>query len=564
VTHAVDLYALEVVNGRVPAGKYHKLSCARHLSDRAREGTPDFPFVFDAARADRFVRFAEKLKHYKGEWAGQAIHLETWEQFITGSVIGWVHRETGLRRFRTAFTQIPRKNGKTLIAAIVLLYLTFFDGEPGAEGYSIATKRDQAKIVFNDARKLVQSSGLKQRIKVLVANMHREDTASKLEPLGADHDSTDGLNPNVVVGDEIHAMKDRGLLDVMETATGARRQPVIYLITTFGDDPVSPWGDQNDYANKIVEGVLVDESFFSFTAHADPEDDWRLPETARKANPNYGISVNPDDLAAKVLKAQGIPSAAATYKQKHLNLVPASLQGCLSIDGWRKGQPAHARPGALIPELKHEPCYIGIDLASKIDLCAMVFVFPPTVGRVKWRWLPFIWTPEDTLADRAHRDRAPYQVWVDQGWLHTTKGARIDHRVIRETIAELRAYYDIERIGFDPWHADKLIDELVTEDGFTEEQVLAVPQTYQGMSSACLRVQGDILAGEIDAGGCPVTGWAVSNAVPNIDGKDNLLFAKGKSRGRIDPVIAGTIGTALALRFGLDTGASTEVHAWTV
>ena len=546
--HAVDVYARSVVEGHVPAGTYHRRACARHLADRAREGTPDFPFVFDAARADQFFRFAEKLKHYKGEWAGQPITLEPWQQFITGSVIGWVHRETGLRRFRTAFTQVPRKNGKTLIAAIVVLYLTFFNGEPGAEGYSIATKRDQAKIVFNDARKLVQSSGLKQRITVRTANMHRAETASKLEPLGADHDSTDGLNPHVVVGDEIHAMKDRGLLDVMETATGARRQPVMYLITTFGDEPVSPWGDQNDYANKILEGVLVDESFFVFTAHADPEDDWTQPATARKANPNYGISVNPDDLAAKVLKAQGIPAAAATYKQKHLNVVPASLQGCLSVDGWRRGQ-RPAQPAALIPDLKHEPCYVGIDLASKIDLCAMVCVFPPTVGRAHWRWLPFIWTPADTLADRAHRDRAPYQVWVDQGWLQTTPGARIDHAVIRETIAELRTYYDIEMIGFDPWHADKLIDELIHTDGFGAEQVIAVPQTYQGMSSACLKVQADVLAGEIDAGGCPVTAWAVSNVVPNIDGKENLMFAKGKSRGRIDPLIAGAIATALQIRF---------------
>jgi phage terminase large subunit-like protein len=346
----------------------------------------------------------------------------------------------------------------------------------------------------------------------------------------------------------LHAMKDRGLLDVMETATGARRQPLIFAITTFGDDVVSVWGDQHDYACKVLDGALVDESFFVFIAHADPEDDWTSPETARKANPNYGISVSPEDLAAKVLKAKGIPSAAATYKQKHLNLVPASLQGCLSIDGWRKGQ-TKGLPGVLIPELKHEPCYVGIDLASKIDLCSMSFVFPPTVGRPKWRWLQFIWTPEESLSDRAHRDRAPYPVWVEQGWLNTTSGLRIDHRVIRETIAELRPYYDIEMIGFDPWHADKLIDELITDDGFSAEQVLAVPQTYQGMSSACLRVQADILAGEVDAGGCPVTTWAVSNVVPNVDGKDNLMFAKGKSRGRIDPLISGAIGTALAIRF---------------
>jgi phage terminase large subunit-like protein len=292
----LDTYAADVVTGRLPAGKYHKLACVRYQRDRAREGTPDFPYRFDIERAERYFRFAEKLKHYKGEWAGQFITLQPWQKFCDGSIVGWVHVDTGLRRFRNSLEEVPRKNGKTLRAGVRLDYLTFFDGEPGAEGYSIATKRDQAKLAFTDAKKLVQASGLKGRIKVLVANMHREESASKLEPLGADHDSTDGLNPHVVCVDELHAMKDRGLLDVMETATGARRQPLIFAITTFGDDPVSVWGDQHDYACKILDGVLVDETFFVFIAHADDTDDWTSPETARKANPNYGISVNPGRL----------------------------------------------------------------------------------------------------------------------------------------------------------------------------------------------------------------------------------------------------------------------------
>jgi len=543
--NAVDTYARDVVDGRVPAGKLHRLACARHLKDRAREGTPEFPFRFDAGKAEKFFRFAELLRHYKGQWAGQPIVLEPWQKFITGSVIGWVHTGTGLRRFRTAFNQVPRKNGKTLIAAIVLLYLTFFDGEAGAEGYSIATKRDQAKIVFNDAKQLVLSSGLKERIKVQVSNMHRVENASKLEPLGADHDSTDGLNPAVVVGDEIHAMKDRGMLDVMETATGARRQPLIYLITTFGNDLVSPWGDQHDYASKILEGVLTDESFFVFTAHADLEDAWESDLAAQKANPNYGISVNADDLKAKVLKAKGIPAAAATYKQKHLNLLVNNATPCLSIEGWRKGQSKNIRREDFAAALEHESCYAGIDLASKIDLCSLSLVFPPTAGRVKTHVLQYIWTPKDTLQDRAHADRAPYQIWVDQTWLIAQDGTRIDHQVIRDVLKAARKRFDVELIGFDPWHADTLIGQLVNEDGFSEDQVLAVPQTYAGMSSAESWFKAEVLAGNVDANGCPVTGWAVANVVEQTDGKDNIFFTKKKSRGRIDPVKSITIATAL-------------------
>lgn len=547
--HAVDAYAADVVAGRVPAGKYHQLACARHVRDRAREATPEFPYRFDPDKAERFFRFAEKLKHYKGKWAGQPIVLTPIQQFRLGSLFAWVHMTTGLRRFRTSYNELPRKQGKSLEAAIVALYVSFFDGEHGAEGYCIATKRDQAKIVFNDAKKLVKSSGLKTRIQVLVANLHRDDTTSKLEPLGADHDSTDGLNPNLIIVDEFHAHKTRDLIDVMETATGAREQPVNFQITTAGDDPVSPCGDQHDYACKILDGVLVDETFFAIICHADLDDDWLAESTWRKANPHYGISINPDDLRALATKAKSMPSAAATFKQKRLNLWVNASAPCFSVEGWRKGQnPARLTREAWLAELEHESCYVGIDLASKIDLCCCSLLFPPTPGRASWRLIQHIWTPADTLKDRAHRDRAPYEQWVEQRWLIATPGTQIDHQLIRGVLTAAREHYDIERIGFDPWHADTLITQLVHEDGFAEDQVLAVPQTYQGMSSACLTMQADILAGAVDAFGCPVTTWSVSNTVDQRDGKDNMMFVKKKSRGRIDPVIAPTIAVALYLR----------------
>lgn len=541
--NAVDQYALDVVAGRVPAGKYHRLACQRHLTDRTREGTPGFPYRFDLTLADRFFRFAEKLKHYKGEWAGQPITLQPWQRFSLGSLFGWVHVETGLRRYRTVYKEVPRKNGKSLEAAVVMLYLTFYDQEPGAEGYCIATKRDQAKLVFSDCKQLVKSSGLKKRIAERVANLHREDVVAKLEPLGADHDSTDGLNPHAVCADELHAYKDRGLLDVMETATGARRQPVFFKITTAGDDPVSPGGDEHDYACKILDGVLKDETYFAFIAHADKDDNWLTESTWAKANPNWGVSIKPDDMRALAAKAQGIPAAAATFKQKRLNLWVNATAPCLSIDGWRKGQ-TDWQPDDLL----HETCYVGVDLASKIDLCALSLVFPPGVGHPKWRVIQYIWTPEDTLRDRAHRDRAPYEVWVDQGWLLTQPGTAIDHSVIRDVLREARQKYDIERIGFDPWHADQVISALTKDDGFDEAQVLAVPQTFAGLSSAEAKFQADVLAGDWDARGCPVTAWAVSNVVDQQDGKGNLFFTKKKSRGRIDPVKSITTALSLYLR----------------
>lgn len=554
-SNPVDTYAQSVVLGGTPAGKYHRLACARHLKDRAREATPGFPYRFEWEQADRFLRFARKMRHYKGrQFAGKLFDPTPCQVFRLGSIFGWRHVETGLRRFTTAYNEVPRKQGKSFEEAVVAVYCTFFEGEAGAEGYCLATKLKQAHIGFDAAKKLVKSSGLSDRIKVNAANLHREATECKLEPLGSDSDTTDGLNPHFVGVDELHAFKVRGLLDVVESATGARLNPMIYQITTAGDDMVSPCGEQHEYACKILDGVLEDDpstlSFFAFIAHADEDDDPWDEATWIKANPHWGISVNPEDMRKLAAKAKNMPSAAAEFKQKRLNLWVNSSNPCLSVEGWRKGQ--STREDWAPEDMLHEPCWVGIDLASKIDLCALSFLFPPAPGRPKFRLLQYIWTPEDTLKDRAHRDRAPYDVWAEQKWLTATPGTRVNHQLIREVLKEAREKYDIERIGFDPWHADTLIDQLKEEDSFTEEQVIEVPQTYAGMSSACLRMQAEILAQNVDARGCPVTAWSVSNTVGQKDGKDNLMFTKGKSRGRIDPVIAPTIAMALWLRMPVD------------
>lgn len=553
-SNPVDAYAQAVVDGVIPGGKYHRLSCSRHLADRDREGTPEFPYVFRWESALRFLNFARKMKHYKGrQFAGQSFDPTPCQVFRLGSIFGWRHHDTGLRRFTTAYNELPRKTGKSFEAAAVGVYVTFFEGEPGAEGYCIATKEKQAKIVFGDMKKLVKSSGLSKHIKLSANNLHNAATESKLEPLGSDSDTTDGLNPHLIITDEFHAMKTRDLIDVMESATGARLNPLHFQITTAGDDPVSPCGDQHDYVCKILDGVLVDDastvSFFGFIAHADDGDDPWDEATWRKANPHWGISVNPEDMRKLAAKAKQMPSAAAEFQQKRLNIWVNTTAPCLSIDGWRRGQTRTANAYELWrSEMRMEKCYIGVDLAKKIDLCAMTLAFPPAPGRPQWRWLQHVWTPKGTLADRAHRDRAPYTVWADQGWLTAVDGVSVPASVVLDAILAARDLFDIQKIGFDPWHASELKDDLVKVHGFAEEDVLDVPQTFAGMGEACNAVQAEILAAGIDAGGCPVTSWSIANVVGQVDGKENLMFAKGKSRGRIDPVISGTIATALKLR----------------
>lgn len=535
--NVIDSYARAVVAGRVPAGTYHRLACQRHLRDRQREGQRNFPYVFDRARAERFFRFASQLKHYKGEWAGQFIRLEPHQQFRLGSLFAWIHRDTGLRRFRTAYFEIPRKNGKSLEAAIVALYVAFFDKEPGAEGFIIATKREQARIVFNDCKRLVLSSGLRSRIGVLTANLHRDLTASKLEPLGADKDSTDGLNPNLVIIDEAHAMKQRGLIDVMETATGARRQPLIFWITTAGNDPVTPCGDQHDYACKVLDNVLTDDTLFAFIAHADVDDDPWAESTWRKANPNYRVSVKPDDLKALARKAQHMPAAAAAFKQKRLNLWVNADAPWLSLEGWRRGQTAWSAADML-----GEPCWIGIDMSSKIDLTAVVVLFPPTLERLTWRMLAHCLTPADTLEERAHRDRAPYLQWAEEGWLLTNPGNRIDQAAVRELVEAAGDMFQVQQVGIDPWNAGNLAKEL-EDAGLT---VIEVPQNMAQMSGAAKEFEADVLDGLMDAGGNPLVTWTARNVVVQRDNKDNVYPTKKRSRGRIDPIVATIIARKLA------------------
>lgn len=540
--NALDAYAEKVSAGRIPAGKYHRLACERHLADRAREGRRGFPYRLELPHAERFFRFASQLRHYKGrQWKGKYFDPTPCQLFRLGSVFGWRHQRTGYRRFTTAYNELPRKNGKTFEASIVGLYANFFEGEAGAEGYCIATKRQQACRVYDDMARLVTASGLRSRIQVLKRNMHREQTACKFEPLGADADSTDGLNPHVVVTDELHAMKTRALLDVMESSFGSRVNPLHYQITTAGADPLSPCGQQHDYAVNILERTFADEAteaFFCFIAHADVTDDWLDEQTWRKANPHYGVSVVPDELQKEALKAKHMAGAEAEFKRKRLNLWVHAETPWLSLEGWRRGQTTDWTPA----DLAGEPCWIGIDLSSKIDLTAVVLVFRPTETRVSWRLVVRCLTPADTLANRARRDRAPYESWVEKGLLLTNPGNRIDQRRVRDLVHEAATQFEVQAVGIDPWNAGNLVTEL-TEDGFL---VAEVPQTFPQMSQPSKDFEADVLDGLVDANDHELMTWCVGNVVVSHDNKENIYPTKRRSRGRIDPVIAALIGRKLA------------------
>lgn len=564
----VDAYAHRVVSGDIPAGKYHRLACQRHLDDRAKEATdPTYPFRFVWEEyetyklkdgtvknrlkpcAVRFLQFARRMRHYKGkQFRGRPFEPSECQVFRLGSIFGWRRKDTGGRRFTTAYNELPRKQGKSFEAGIVAIYVTFFEGEQGAEGYVVATKKDQARIVFNVSRIIVirsrEGSRVLSRIAVGKHALYMESTESTLQPLGKDSDTTDGLNPSLIVVDEMHAMKDRGMIDVMETATGSREDPLNFQITTAGDDPVSPCGDQHDYATKILDRVLDDEAteaFFAFIAHADLEDDPFDERTWRKANPHYGVSVSPDDIRKLALKAKAMPSAAAQFKQKRLNLWVNTIAPWLSVEGWRKGQKT-ASVDALRGMLLKRRCWAGVDLSSKVDLAAVSLVFAPEADDVMWRILVYALTPDDTLKDRAQRDRAPYLLWKERKYLDTNPGNRIDQDRLREYLQTAATLFDLQTIGVDPWNSGNLVTDL-GNDGF---DVVEIPQTLQQMSAPCKEFEADVLDGRVDCGRNPLMAWCVSNVVVIPDNKDNIYPSKKRSRGRIDPVIAALMGRKLA------------------
>ena len=373
--NAIDAYAAAVVDGLVPAGKYHRLACARHQRDRAREGTPDFPYRFDLPKAERFFRFAGKLKHYKGEWAGQPIELQPYQLFRLGSIFGWVHVVTGLRRFRTSYHEIPRKNGKSLEAAVVALYLTFFDGEAGAEGYTIATKRDQARIVWGDARQLVLSSGLKTRIDVQVANLHVDATASKLEPLGADHDSTDGLNPSLIIVDEFHAHKTRRPhRRHRDGHRVTRRQP-----HTFTSDrrrrPGQPWRRPASATPAKCSRASWSTRATSASSATTDEDDWRDWPPWRRRTRTMACACNP--------RTSGPGDEGDVVPGRHRQLHAEASQRLGECDApWMRSMAGAMACGDA--SLSDEDCYVSGPVGSAWtlretrDICAMITLFPPS------------------------------------------------------------------------------------------------------------------------------------------------------------------------------------------
>lgn len=527
VSDRVTAYASAVVEGREPSGDLLRAACERHLRDLERAAS-GWAYTFDVAAAERMFKFFSALPHYKGEWLGSTITLEPFQAFIVGSLFGWRSRETGLRRFRQAYLEQPRGQGKSTLAAGVGLWLGFFDREPGAEVYCAATMRPQAKITWEAARQMVLRSGLKRRIEARVGNLHEVATASKMVPLGADADTLDGLRPNGVILDEIHAMKSSAMIDVLSTATGPRRQPLIFEITTAGVGQIGPCWQHHEYSSKVVRGVVEDDQWFGCIIAADRDDDWRDPAVWRKANPNLGVSVKLDDLERKCRQAQHMPSFEPEFRRLHLGQWVQQAEKYLSLIKWDLPENAAPIDRAALAKM---PCVLGLDVSSKFDITAVVALFGrPDGGYIV---VPEFFAPESIVSE-SRRALVPLDTWRRQGVLRITPGDVIDQEAIKALIVDLSREFRVQEVAFDGWNATQLAIDLEAH-GLT---VVEVRQGFKTLSEPTKELSALVSQGKLQHGGHPVLRWMADNLVVRTDVNGNVAPDKKNAADKIDGIVA--------------------------
>ena len=503
-------------------------------------------FWFDEAAAERACRFFEEcLVHVETEWAGKPFVLEPWQRDdIVRPLFGW-KRADGTRRYRLCYVEVPRKNGKSTLAAGIALYLLFADREPGAQVFSAAADREQASIVFDLAKGMVElSPQLAQRAELFKKSVYVPFLGATYRVISADARTKHGFNAHGIVVDELHAQPNRNLVDVLHTSVGARRQPLEVYITTAGFDRHSICWEYHDRAVKVRDGIISDDAMLAVIYAADEKDDWRKTATWRKANPGYGVTIKPEYLRAECKRAQQVPGYENTFKRLHLNLWTEQASRWLPMERWDACADLKALMPADLPAfLRGRECFGGLDLAATTDLNALVLDFPiPELVPGGHIWLAWFWMPEENVALRLKRDRVDYRTWIREGHIKATAGNVADYDVIRADIVALSREFNIREIAFDRWNATQLTTQLAG-DGLTMVQF---GQGYASMAAPCRELEklvtGKLLA-HLDN---PVLRWMASNVAIESDAAGNMKPSKERSGEKIDGVVAGLMALARA------------------
>lgn len=536
-------YAERVTSGRETAGKYERLACRRFLDDLEQQGGDTFPYIFDEAAGARACRFIELLPHIKGEWARPdyrdgrlqyaKIKLEDWQVFIVINIFGWKHVVTGMRRFVRCYEEVARKNAKSTLAAGIALFMLTADGEPGAHVYSAATTGEQAREVFDVMRNMaLREPEFRVRFGADVGkhDITIAETASSAKPLNAEGSTLDGLNVHFACIDELHAHKTRAVLDVIDSATGARSQPLILMITTAGSDTAGICYEQRHYTTQVLEGAVDDPSWFGIIFTIDEGDAWYEPAVWRKANPNLGVSVKTDDLAAAVRKAQALPSAMANVQTKRLNMWVNADTTWMPIDEWKRCGNA----GLQLADFMGERCWIGMDLAEKRDFAALGIVFQRDD-----RFYLFVRLYLNAHAV-AESGNAHLQGWAHAGYVTVTDGNATDFDVIADDLRNYCQQFDVQEIPFDPAMSRYFATKLV-EEGLPLVEIRQAPMFF---TQPLIQVENLVLEGKLEHDANPVMTWMMSNVVVT---RSKVTGLKHPTKAREENKIDGPVAALMAL-----------------
>lgn len=504
--------------------------------------------MFDEAKAQRAMQFINCLKHTKGRWRGQPFDLLPWQEQIIRDVFGTV-KENGYRQYNTAYVEIPKKIGKSELAAGVALYMTCGDGEWGAEVYGCASDRQQASIVFDVAVDMVdQCPALKKRIKPVmsVKRLVYLPTNSFYQVLSAEAYTKHGLNVHAVIFDELHSQPNRELFDVMTKGSGdARTQPLFFLITTAGTDRHSVCFEQHQKAEDILQGRKMDPTFYPVIYGASDDADWTSEKVWYGANPSLGYTIDIEKMRNACLSAKDNPAEENIFRQLRLNQWVKQSTRWMQMEKWDA-----CAFSVDERELLGRECYGGLDLSSSIDITAFVLVFPPRNDTEKYIILPYFWIPEENMIQRVRRDHVPYDVWEKQGYLMTTEGNVIHYGFIENFIDGLGKKFHIKEIAFDRWGAVQMVQNLEGL-GFT---VVPFGQGFKDMSPPSKRLMELTLEKSLVHGGHPVLRWMMDNIFIRTDPAGNIKPDKEKSTEKIDGAVAAIMALDRAIRHGGSTG----------
>lgn len=521
--YPAELYAEQVHSGEILVCEYVRLAVERYYADLDR--ALDKGWYFDKKAAMRAIYFIEKLKHTKGEWAGQRFRLEPWQQFVLWNIFGWKNAD-GTRRFRYAYIEIARKNGKTALSAGIGLYMLFADGESRPEVYSAATVKDQAKICFSDAVEIVKATDLKNYLTPYRNSIVYELKGGTMKPLSSDYGTHDGLNPSCGIIDEFHAHKDSGMFDVIKSAFGARRQPLMFIITTAGFDKSGVCYAYRENVIKVLRGVNEDDSLFGIIYTLDDKSEWDDPKMWIKANPNLGVSLSADYLADQVKDAKNRPEAVRNVMTKNVDLWVDAERTWILDDVWQK------YIGTTDPaDLKGCACWGGLDLSNVSDITAYVLLFHEND---RFQLLPHFWIPEEKMLEKIRKENINYDKWVAEGYVTVTPGNVIDYDFVKADILRIVADYDLRTSAYDRWNSSQTIIDLQNEG----MECNPFGQGYGSMSAPTKEFEKLVLTGKIEHFGNPVLRWMLASTLVKTDPAGNIKPDKEKSTQKIDGIVA--------------------------